>query len=52
MRTQPQAWNILIVTVTYLTFTIQLSFTTSGVNMAAPLATCTKEKQRVTIQFL
>jgi hypothetical protein len=33
------------IAVTCLTFSIQLSFTTNGVSMAAPLTTCTKEEQ-------
>jgi hypothetical protein len=37
---------------TYLTFTIQLSFTIRGNNMATPLASCTKEQQCAVIQFL
>jgi hypothetical protein len=47
MRTQQPT-----VLVTYLTFTVQLSFTTNGVSMAAPLASCTEEKQGVVIRFL
>lgn len=40
------------VVVTYLTFTVQLSLTTSGVNMAVPLASLTEEKQGVLVIFL
>jgi hypothetical protein len=37
--------------VTYVTFSIQLSFTIRGINMAASLITCTKG-QHAMIQFL
>lgn len=47
--TAERGWNHSIVIVTYLTLTIQLSFTTSGINMAVPLTTCTKEEQSVGI---
>jgi hypothetical protein len=47
-----QAQNLLIVAMTYLTFTIHLSFTTCGINMAALLSTCTKEEWHAVIQYL
>jgi hypothetical protein len=37
-----EAHNLLAVVMTYLTFTMQLCFT-SGFNVAATLTTCTKE---------
>jgi hypothetical protein len=36
----------------YLTFTIHLSFTTSGINMVAPLITCAKEEQHAVFHYL
>jgi hypothetical protein len=39
------AHNFFIIVVTYLTFTIQLYFTTSGINMATLLTTCIKEER-------
>lgn len=52
MRTQPWTCKISVAVVTYLTFTTQLSFTTRGVNMAAPLITWTKEDQLTMIRHL
>jgi hypothetical protein len=34
---------------TYLTFTVQLSFTTSGMNMVAAITICPKEEQLAVI---
>jgi hypothetical protein len=44
--------NYPVYVVIYLAFTIQLSFTTSGVNITTALTTCTREEQRVVIQCL
>jgi hypothetical protein len=38
--------------VIYLIFSIQLPFTTSGVNMVVPSAACKKEEQNAMIRFL
>jgi hypothetical protein len=49
MHMQPQAQNFPVVIVTYLTFTIQLSFITSGINIATPFTTYIKEQQHAII---
>jgi hypothetical protein len=40
------------VVMTYLTFTVQLSFSASDVSMATPLPSCSDEKQVLVVPFL
>jgi hypothetical protein len=49
---KPKARNLPVAVVMYLTLTIQLSCTTSIVNMVSPLTTFNKEKQHAVIRLL